>query len=67
MIGAIGHIALFAVGLMYSVIAPTPEPADPRLTLRGWLIERAVKDRAFTTKDQRISDQEQIMKQTRRR
>jgi SSS family solute:Na+ symporter len=67
MIGAIGHIALFAVGLMYSVIAPTPEPADPRLTLRGWLIERAVKDRAFTTRDQRISDQEQIMKQTRRR
>jgi SSS family solute:Na+ symporter len=37
MVGAVGNIVLFCVGLLISLLAPGPHLTDPRLTLWGWM------------------------------
>jgi solute:Na+ symporter, SSS family len=50
MIGAVGHIFLFAVGLLFSLLARGPELSDPGLTLWGWLRKRAAERMSVTTR-----------------
>jgi SSS family solute:Na+ symporter len=42
MIGAIGHIVLLAVGIVFSLLPGGTAPAAPHLTLRGWLVARKI-------------------------
>jgi SSS family solute:Na+ symporter len=37
MVGAVGNISLFCVGLLVSLLAPGPRITDPGLTLWGWV------------------------------
>ena len=49
MIGAVGHVVLFAVGLLFSVLVPGPELSDPGLTLWGWLRKKTAERISVTT------------------